>query len=69
MARELVAATGESITVATQRAIEERLDRVRRSAELHANLSKLVERARARPDLDPRTAEEIIGYDENGLLQ
>ena len=70
LARELAAATGESITQAARIAIEERLARVRARAEAGANridLSDLIERARSRPDLDQRTAEEIIGYDEHGL--
>lgn len=69
LARELAAATGESITVAARRAIEERLARVRAraDAERRLDLSDLIERARSRPDLDTRSAEEIIGYDEFGL--
>jgi antitoxin VapB len=69
LARELAAATGESITVAARRAIEERLQRVRAraDAERRLDLSDLIERARSRPDLDTRSAEEIIGYDEYGL--
>jgi antitoxin VapB len=70
LARELAAETGESITVAARRAIEERLTRIRsrKSAvpaaeELHA----LIARGRARAVLDDRTAEEIVGYDEHGL--
>jgi antitoxin VapB len=69
LARELAAATGESITVAARRAIEERLQRVRAraDAERRLDLIDLIERARSRPDLDTRSAEEIIGYDEYGL--
>lgn len=70
LARELAAATGESITVAARRAIEERLSRVRARGEatlVADELRLLVLRGRARADLDARSAEEILGYDEDGL--
>lgn len=70
LARELAAATGESITVAARRALEERLQRVRargQVSDVRADLDAMIARARARQATDPRTAEEIIGYDENGL--
>jgi antitoxin VapB len=68
--RELAAATGETVTAAVRRAAEERLQRVRRQ---HAGRSLAPEildigrRCAALPDLDRRTAEEILGYDERGL--
>lgn len=70
LARELAALTGESITTAARRAIEERLERVQ--ARAHAatttdDLLAIIERGRAREVLDPRTADEIIGYDSSGL--
>lgn len=70
LARELAATTGESITVAARRAIEERLERVRARADagsVSVDLGDLIERARSRPDLDVRSAEEILGYDDDGL--
>jgi len=70
LARELAEATGESITVAARRAIEERLKRVRAqaAAELGADdLDAIIARGRQRRMLDERTAEEILGYDEIGL--
>lgn len=72
LARELAAETGESITVAARRAIEERLARVRaREAATHDDdltfLRGVIERGRARPVLDARSAEDILGYDEDGL--
>jgi antitoxin VapB len=72
LARELAAATGESITVAARRAIEERLERVRARASVSANASDLYDilaRARSRPLLDDRSDDEILGYDEFGLPQ
>ena len=70
LARQLAAETGETITVAARRAIEERLARVlaRKTAAPEAEeLRALIARGRARPILDSRPAEEILGYDEKGL--
>lgn len=70
LARELAAATGESITVAARRALEERLQRVRARAAVQPTqrqLDELVRRGRARRLKDTRTAEEIVGYDDHGL--
>lgn len=70
LARELAAATGESITVAARRALEERLQRVRARAAVQPTqhqLDELVKRGRARRLKDTRTSEEIVGYDEHGL--
>lgn len=70
LARELAAVTGESITVAARKAIEERLDRVRRrtvAPELELRLREIVERGRKTNVVDPRSADEILGYDVDGL--
>lgn len=70
IARELSAATGESITVAVRVAMEERLRRVQASgaeASARAEIEAIMERARLLPVLDDRTPEEILGYDERGL--
>ncbi|GEK80122.1 type II toxin-antitoxin system VapB family antitoxin [Agrococcus baldri] len=71
LARELAQATGETITVAARRAIEERLRRVRaRSASgVEAQVQAIIERGRARTPLDDRGADEILGYDAVGLPQ
>lgn len=70
LARELAVATGESITVAARRAIEERLARVRaRQNALPAadELRALILRGRARAVLDDRSPDQILGYDDHGL--
>ena len=70
VARELAAATGESITVATCRALEERLRRVRaamQGPDVEQVLLGIVERARREKPLDDRTPDEILGYDEHRL--
>lgn len=70
LARQLAQLTGESITVATRTAIVQRLARERRrsgTTQTQERLMAIVRRGRARPRLDDRSAEEIIGYDEHGL--
>lgn len=70
LARELAAATGESITEAARRALQERLHRVRARAAIQTggvDLAAIIARGRARAVLDDRTPEEILGYDEDGL--
>lgn len=70
LAREIAARTGESLTGAIQKALEERLERLnnsRRSQMLAAQIDDILQRVDAMPDLDARTPDEIIGYDEDGL--
>ena len=70
LARELAVATGETITVAARRAIEERLARVRarnRAVPAAEELAEVIARGRARTVLDDRTPEQILGYDAHGL--
>lgn len=70
LARKLAERTGETITVATKRALEERLRRTgsdARKAALLEDLEAIRKRMSALPVLDNRTPDEIIGYDENGL--
>jgi antitoxin VapB len=70
LARELAAATGESITEAARRALQERLDRVRSRAArpaMETTIAAIIRRGRERPVLDHRPADEILGYDADGL--
>jgi len=70
LARTLAKLTGETITTATKRAIEERLRRVGghgRRVALLEEMAEIRQRWRAMRVLDDRTPEEIIGYDEHGL--
>ena len=70
LARNLAQLTGENITTATRRAIEERLRRLgghSRRAALLEDMAEIRRRWNAMPVLDDRTPEEIIGYDEHGL--
>ncbi len=68
LARELAAQTGETITEAIRAAMSERLARLRRQARTAGiDLQHYIDRGRARPILDERPAEVILGYDQNGL--
>lgn len=68
--RTLAALTGESVTLAVRRAAEQRLHQVRRgrqSGALAAEIMEIGRRCASLPDIDTRTADEILGYDEHGL--
>ena len=68
--RELAEITGETVTTAVRRAAEERLQRVRRERGERSLADELLEigkRCASLPDLDQRSADEILGYDEHGL--
>jgi antitoxin VapB len=70
LARSLARLTGESITTATKRAIEERLRRLGSQSSKDALLQDMAEIRRRWSEMrvmDDRTAEEILGYDEHGL--
>jgi antitoxin VapB len=70
LARQLSAATGESLTEAVTLALRERLERlsVRRKARpLADELDRIAKRCSALPLLDSRSADQILGYDEHGL--
>ena len=68
-ARELARLAGETMTQAVDRAIVERLERIRRTRNSGAVVERLLKIGRgcARlPVLDKRSPEEML-YDENGL--
>jgi antitoxin VapB len=72
LAREVAKLTGESLTEAVRTALAERLERerLRRGQprrSLAEGLDALAKECAALPDLDPRSPDEIIGYDENGM--
>lgn len=70
LARELARRTGESITEAVALAVEERLRRLRWAPELELarrEVEALLSELDALPELDARSPEEILGYDEEGL--
>jgi len=70
LAREIASQTGESLTGAIQKALEERLERLkshRRGQLVASQLEDILRRVDQLPTLDSRTADEILGYDEHGL--
>lgn len=70
LARSLAQLTGENITTATKRAIEERLRRLAGQTSKDALLEDMAEIRRRWSEMqvvDDRTPEEILGYDEHGL--
>lgn len=70
LARELAATTGESLTDAIILALRERLER-QRAKRTRRRVVEDVARIRARyrrlPLRDRRSADEILGYDDQGL--
>ncbi|MHB8876124.1 MAG: type II toxin-antitoxin system VapB family antitoxin [Myxococcaceae bacterium] len=70
LARELARRTGETVTDAVTEALRERLRRLEGRATVPSLKSMLLEisaRCAALPDLDTRSADEILGYDDRGL--
>jgi antitoxin VapB len=70
LARQVAGETGESLTEAIQKALEERWERLkikRRSRILGNQIDDLLCRVDALPTLDSRPADEILGYDEHGM--
>jgi len=71
LARELAALTGEILTDAVRKALAERLERERlrrgQPGDLALRLREIGEHCAALPDLDPRSPDEIVGYDKTGM--
>ncbi len=71
LATEIAHRTGQTLTRVVKEALQYRLARERatRSSQgrLIARVLELGRRASSRPVLDPRSPEEIMGYDELGV--
>jgi antitoxin VapB len=70
LAKALAEKTGETITMATRRALEDRLRRLANAGNRDVLLEELAASRRRfakLPVLDHRAADEILGYDDNGL--
>ena len=69
LVQQLTRLTGEDVETALERAIEERLSRIvpPASADRKAAMDAFFERVSRMRVLDPRSADEIVGYDGRGL--
>ena len=70
LATELARLTGETKTEAVTKAVRDRLERVKRARQqrsLADELDAIGRQCATLPVLDPRTPDEILGYDEHGL--
>lgn len=67
--RALTAVTGETLTEAVTIALRERLERERRAVggSKLERIQRCAEALRRLPVLDDRSADEILGYDAQGL--
>jgi len=70
LVRELAARTGEGITGAIKTAVSERLERLppdeADKAARWAKIEELLAEVKTLPVYDDRTADEIIGYNDDG---
>jgi antitoxin VapB len=71
LARDLTAATGESITTAVTIALQERLERVRKRtpAARDVAVDEIFERASRLAAIDRRGDDSILGYDDAGTFE
>lgn len=70
LAATLARLTGETKTQAVTKALQDRLDRIRRQRSgrsLAQELDAIALHCASLPVLDDRSDEEILGYDEHGL--
>ena len=70
LAAALASLTGETKTEAVRKALEERLERARRTRgkrRLVEEIDEIADHCASLPLLDNRSADEILGYDANGL--
>lgn len=69
LAREVARVTGETLTAAIVQSLRERLQRLRkpRGPRLADQILAIGKRCAALPGKDARSAEEILGYDADGL--
>jgi antitoxin VapB len=70
LARKVSAMTGENLTAAIVTALRERLKRLeqtKQSDSLADQLDAIAQRSAELPVIDQRSADEIIGYDDQGV--
>lgn len=72
LARQLANTTGESLTDAIRKSLEERLERLRQQRKVHilgGQIEDLLRRVDALPNLDARSEDQILGYGDDGMPQ
>jgi antitoxin VapB len=72
LARKVASETGESLTEAIQISLEERLERLklrRKGRVVSEQINDLLRRVDALPVQDSRSANEIMGYDDDGIAR
>jgi antitoxin VapB len=70
LARELASKSGETLTQAIITALEDRLERMRGKRtpiDLTDELLNIADRCSKLPDLDTRTPDQILGYNNQGV--
>jgi antitoxin VapB len=70
LARQVSRLTGETLTEAIGKSLEERLERLQGSRNrdtIRKEIDKILARVHALPVRDERPEDEILGYDENGI--
>jgi antitoxin VapB len=70
LARQVANETGESLTEAIQKSLEERLERLKRGHKvriLTGQIEDLLRRVDALPTFDSRPEDEILDYGEDGI--
>jgi len=70
LAERVVTLTGETKTAAVTQALRERLERLERVSgrrRLADELDAIARHMAGLPVLDPRSTDEILGYDDSGL--
>lgn len=71
LAHQVARATGETLTQAVTRALEERLERLsgrRQAPSLVETVLEISRRCSSLPDLDLRSPDEILGYSDDGAF-
>jgi len=70
LAREVATISGENLTQAIIHALEERLERLkgrRTTSNLMQEIMTISQRCSSIPDIDQRSPEEILGYNQSGI--
>lgn len=68
--RDLAKRTGLSITEAVHQAAVEKLRRMDEDRERRRQaIYEIIERAKSRPVFDPRPADELLGYNDEGTFE